>query len=161
MDVNLQLFTSMENLPGTKAPRLNLGEWNMVYVSFLSLHKGQGYSKIVINGASDSAAITRITTARDYSRCTAMSNIRFGNGFVGELKRIQVYSPAALIENSCNQRFFFINNLPKILVIRLPVKLILGLPIRQLVFKLFVIHQALILLLALVKVSRNFFFKIF
>ena len=47
----------MEAVPGTPTSPLNTGEWNMIYVSFVSLKKGQGYSKIVINGATDSTAL--------------------------------------------------------------------------------------------------------
>ena len=116
----------MEITSGPTTSPLNLGEWYQVYVSFLSLQKNQGYSKIIINGASGGTIETWISNARDYSLCTDISNLKFGNGFIGELKRIQVYSPAAFIENPCKIIFvplLLTHNPIKLLVIQVLVKL--------------------------------------
>jgi len=87
-------------VPGTAPfPPLTLGKWNMVHVSFLTTLKDQGFSKIIVNGASNEATYTQITNTLPYSSCLTSSAFTVGNGFIGELKRIQVYSPAAYRPN--------------------------------------------------------------
>jgi len=73
----------------------------MIYVSFFNTYGNQGYSKIVIDGVT-SAADTLIQGTQNPEACTTNSQVKFGQGFIGEIKRIQVYTPAAFIPNSCN-----------------------------------------------------------
>ena len=100
MDSSRRLGTLMENTMGTRTSPLLIGKWTMVYVSYFRTVKGQGFSKILLDGISEETSFTWVSGASDYSTCTAMSSIKVGNGFIGEIKRIQVYSPAAYRPNT-------------------------------------------------------------
>ena len=74
----------------------------MVYVSFLNMRKGQAFAKVIVDGVSNEASNRHERYTKLHSSCTASSTITIGNGCIGEIKRIQVYSPAASQPSSTN-----------------------------------------------------------
>ena len=99
LDIDLTLNGFVHNGVGTPSAPLPLKTWTMIYVSFFNTYGNQGYSRIAIDGVV-SAAGTLIQNTQNPESCTTNSQVRFGQGFIGEIKRIQVFTPAALVPNS-------------------------------------------------------------
>jgi len=72
---------------------LTLGAWAMVYVSYSFTSGGYGASNIYVDGKKSGDAIT--VKAYGSSVFSSSDRVRFGEGFIGQIRRIQVYSPAA------------------------------------------------------------------
>ena len=78
---------------------LSLKEWNQVYVGFLITSGTYMATLVQINGGSVDSfpSITNGFT----SAILSTSDIAYvGGGFVGQLRRLQIYSPAALAYSS-------------------------------------------------------------
>jgi hypothetical protein len=86
---------------GTKI--LKLGEWNQVYIAYLLTTGKFSAALVQINGGSVDSFPSKTVTFSSTSFSTN-DNILIGVGFIGQLRRFQVYSPAAfeLSSESCN-----------------------------------------------------------
>jgi len=73
---------------------LSVGQWTTVYVVYTFTYGGHGFSKIYINGA-DALGIVAIIDAPRPSVFSNLDVVKIGRGFIGQLRRIQIYSPAA------------------------------------------------------------------
>ncbi len=73
-----------------------LGQWTQIYVFYSFTKGGYGISMIYLNGIMTNSIATT-SAAPDPSSVFSLSDIiGFGGGFHGQLKRLQIYSPAAV-----------------------------------------------------------------
>lgn len=78
---------------------LELGKWNQVYFSLLYTSGKFGEVLVQINGGPvDSFHSGTVSMSRTWFSTSDL--IAIGSGFIGQLRRFQVYSPAALELNS-------------------------------------------------------------
>jgi len=82
------------------------GSWNTIYVVYAFTASGYGISKIYINGVDNNGEATTMTSPGP-AIFTPADTIKIGQGFAGELRRFQVYSPAAfgLATDNCIDYF--------------------------------------------------------
>ena len=90
----MKLKGQMEGANAESSLTLNLGEWYWIYASYIYTVGGVGVSAVYINGGQFLAPYT--SNAQGASKLSNTDLVRFGAGFSGKLRRMQVYSPAAL-----------------------------------------------------------------
>ena len=72
------------------------GQWTMIYASFFYNLKTLNAASVVINGASTDSSTH--ASPGYYSYIFSDSDvIKIGAGFIGQLRRLQVYSPASYL----------------------------------------------------------------
>jgi len=92
---NLRLKTTIRGSSHQVPQTLSLGSWAQVYVFYSFTSGAYGISKIYLNGIpTDGFAVVAVGTTPPVFSPTDV--VKIGGGFVGHLKRLQVYSPAAL-----------------------------------------------------------------
>lgn len=84
-------------LSAASAISLTLGKWAMIFVSYTYTYGGYGSSNFYIDGAYGNPGLGTHTAygANGNTVFSASDYVQFGAGFVGQLRRLQVYSPAA------------------------------------------------------------------
>ena len=94
------------------SPALNIDEWTTVYVAYSLTAQGYGVSTVFINGIY--RGFKSITTAPLASSFTNADIVKIGGGFTGQLRRMQIYSPAAfgLASGSSKQKIFWKKKIP-------------------------------------------------
>lgn len=98
-------------------PAINLGEWTMIYASYIYSYGGHGLSTVYINGVlTHRYAIT--ATARGPSFFSNTDEICVGRGFIGNIRRVQLFSPTPL-QLSQGIFYFTLSSYKKILKRRL------------------------------------------
>ena len=89
------------------------GQWNMIYASFFYNVKTVNAASIILNGVTtDSAPYTN--TGYYPSVFSNSDVIKIGAGFIGQLRRLQIYSPAAyLLDKSLFLFYWYLIKLTK------------------------------------------------
>ena len=90
---NGQFVVSQDSVTSSATTAFVLGTWTMVFVSYSYSVGGYGASNIYLNGIRGPSAIT--TAGYGSSVFSTSDRVTFGEGFLGQIRRIQVYSPAA------------------------------------------------------------------
>jgi len=90
---NGQFIITQDGTTSTETTTFTLGTWTMVYVSSSYSFGGYGASNIYIDGKLGPHAVT--IAGYGSSVFSNSDRVRFGEGFSGQIRRIQVYSPAA------------------------------------------------------------------
>jgi len=87
-------------------PAIQQGKWTMIYASYAYTYGGLGVAVVYINGV---LATGNAVTASAYgpSVFTNADYIRIGKGFLGQLRRLQIFSPAPLNFYQGKLLFFF------------------------------------------------------
>lgn len=98
MTSNAKLQISQDGLTSGLTAALVPGEWNMVYVSYLYTVGGYGAAIIYLNTVGGISVVSG--TVHGSSVFSNSDRVRFGEGFIGQLRRIQVYSPATFRLNT-------------------------------------------------------------
>ena len=103
---NMKLKSAIDDSTGTSAEGttvLQLGEWNQVYLSFLITSGWFTAALVQINGGPVDS-FPSMTNGLGPAAFSTNDIVYIGAGFVGQLRRFQVYSPAALelSSESCN-----------------------------------------------------------
>ena len=75
---------------------LTVGQWNSIYLGYVFQAGGYGLSLTYINGLMAAGGLGAITNAPSPSAFSTSDEIRVAGGFKGYLRRLQIYSPAAL-----------------------------------------------------------------
>ena len=76
---------------------LTVGHWATVYVLYSFTAGGYGIAKVYVNeGPAGGLAATSNAPNIPTIFSSTLDTLKIGGGFVGHLKRFQVYSPAAL-----------------------------------------------------------------
>ena len=85
---------------------LALGQWIMVYVMYSLTSGGYGVSMLFVDGIYQVfASYNDVAGAKVFS---ALDTVKFSGGFTGQLRRMQIYSPAAFsLITGTRKRFFF------------------------------------------------------
>ncbi len=73
-----------------------LGVWTQIYVYYAFTSRGFGISMVYINGIMTNNIASTLTAPNPASTFSLSDIIGFGGGFYGQLKRLQIYSPAAV-----------------------------------------------------------------
>ena len=96
IDPDMYLWTGVDQV-GVKitSPQIPLKKWTMIYASYIYPSGGLGISKVYINGVegADQAKITSLAGPTAFSMA---DKIGIGPGFTGQIRRVQLYSPAPL-----------------------------------------------------------------
>ncbi len=90
----MTLQTYFDIYPMQTTDTITTGMWNTIYVVYASTGSGYGVSKIYINGVDSNGQATT-TSSPGPATFTAGDVIKIGQGFVGELRRFQIYSSAS------------------------------------------------------------------
>ncbi len=88
-----------------KTVSLTLGEWAMIYATFDYLYGGLGVSMVYVNGVG-AGFNPSVASAYGASSFSTSDTVKIG-GFLGQIQRVQVYSPAAYQSTLSN--FFGLN----------------------------------------------------
>ena len=89
MFLQLRVHTKTQTL----TPKINLGEWYLIYIAFIETHGGFGTAFVSINGA-EGVASARTTSAYGYQHFSNQDTMYIGSGLIGRLRRVQIFSPA-------------------------------------------------------------------
>jgi len=88
----------MDSITESMAPGLTLNQWSTVFVSYSYTYGGFGISAIYIDGQFTNIP-PRSSTGYLASAFSTSDVVKFGGGFIGKLRRFQVYSPAGFRPN--------------------------------------------------------------
>ncbi len=102
---SMTLKATLESAYDHNSLTLNVGEWYWIYASRVYIAGGVGVSVVYVNGEKLSLYPV-VSSAQGPSKMSSSDKVRFGAGFSGKLRRVQVYSPAAL---KLNEGFFFLS----------------------------------------------------
>ena len=75
------------------ASPLSLGKWNMIFVAYVNTHGGFGLTVIYVNGFQTTGYNSKLNEFVS-SSLSSSDIITVGAGFIGKLKRLQIYSPS-------------------------------------------------------------------
>ena len=90
----MTLKTQIEEKSGETNSGVDLGKWTMIYVSFYYGFQGLGISFVHINAAIAGATVKTNTYGPSVFRSNDVISI--GPGFTGQIRRVQIFSPAAV-----------------------------------------------------------------
>ena len=93
LDKDMNLYTAVNGNSVTLAPKLNLGQWNMIYAAYVYSAGGLGISLVTVNGVVASG-YAKVTGAYGTTPFSNADKIYVGSGWTGQIRRFQVYSPA-------------------------------------------------------------------
>lgn len=107
MDSTLNLHIGLDTVQSIASTTpLTLGKWAAIFVSYSYTYGGYGVANFYIDGALVDPAIATNTAygANGNTVFSTSDYVRIGAGFIGQLRRLQVYSPAAfrLNPNTCD-----------------------------------------------------------
>jgi len=91
---DLKLKTFIGPSTALLSQSLTLGKWASVYIMYSFTAGGYGLSRAYINGI-DAGGLAETTNGLAHSQFSTADILRVG-GFVGHLKRLQIFSPAAI-----------------------------------------------------------------
>ena len=98
LDYDMNLYTAVDGNSVKLTPKLNLGQWNMIYAAYTYSAGGVGgvgVSLVIVNGvvASGHAKAIGVYGTTPFSNA---DKIYVGSGWTGQIRRFQVYSPATI-----------------------------------------------------------------
>ena len=97
----MNLYTGVDGNSVKITPKLNLGQWNMIYAVYVYTVGGRGTSLITVNGVlAPEVAVTFGAYGPSYF--SNADRIYVGSGLTGHIKRFQVYSPGVIRLNQGN-----------------------------------------------------------
>jgi len=91
----MTLFTYIDGVPVAISSKLKVGEWTSIYASYIYTRGGLAKSVVHINGVKASEFVVSMP-AKGTAVFGSNDIISIGPGLIGELKRVQIFSPAVL-----------------------------------------------------------------
>ena len=98
------LSTQIDDEVGALSIGIQVGEWTQIYASYTYTERGLGETLVFVNGVL-AAGSPFTQTAHGPGVFGADDTISIGSGFIGKIRRVQIFSPAVLQIDSSNLFF--------------------------------------------------------
>ena len=91
----LDLESQIDDIPRTLSIGITVGKWTQIYASYIYTYGGIGEASVTIDGVLTSGS-PAIPNGHGPGVFGTADTIGIGPGFVGQVRRIQIYSPTIL-----------------------------------------------------------------
>jgi len=108
-NLKIKIHDATAQVPET----IPLGQWTTIYAFYTFTKRGFGIAMVYINGVISNNLASTFTAPDPSSVFSLSDTISFRGGFYGQLKRLQVYSPAAVGLNLAATNSIYLTILPK------------------------------------------------
>ena len=92
---------------GSMTSTLVIGQWVTVYVAYSITQGTYGVSQLFLNGGMNDG-FASMNTQPNSTALSASDTVKIGGGFTGQLRRLQVYSPAAFSLSKDSGKLFYL-----------------------------------------------------